>query len=217
MRAATSQLKYSKSGLTAVALLALAGCGGGPSGNSGDAADVLGNLAAFNSPRAPDLPPARRREVPVDCPIVQVADGQSAYRAYAGADRSSAGVKYQYSIGEVARECIAADGQIEIRIGISGYVQAGPAGASGTFNVPLRVVIRREGSDAAVVTKIYRVPTSIPPGDAATTFAHVTETINLPYLREAADEDYSIFVGFDGSGGENKPATAASRRPRRRG
>ena len=190
---------------------ATAGCGAGSGGE--DAGTTLGNLFAYNSLKAPPFPQAQKAQVAVDCPIVQVADGQASYRAYTGADHSSAGVRYQYSIGDVARECIASpDGRIEIRVGVAGYVLAGPSGASGTFNVPVKVVVRSEKDQSIVASKVYRVATSIPPGDSQATFSTVSEPLVVPYLREAADEDYSIYVGFDGPGGD----APQKRTPRRR-
>ena len=151
----------------------------------------------------------------VDCPIVQVADGQAAFRAYAGADRSSSGVKYQYSFADISRECVGVPGgQIGVRVGVAGYVLAGPAGGSGNFNVPVKVTIRRESDQAVVSTKIYRVATAIPPGETQSTFSVVSDQILVPFVSNEADEDYSIYVGFDAS---SEAPKANPRRNRRRG
>ncbi len=192
------------------AALALACCqGAAAQQDPGD--NTFGNLFR----RGPTTyPQDTRPKIDVDCPIVQVADGQASFRAYSGADRSAAGVKYQYTFGELARECVATpDGRLELRIGISGYVLAGPSGAAGTFNVPVKVVIKRDSDHSIAATKVMRVATAIPPGESQSAFSAVTETIVIPFLRPEADEDYSIYVGFDSAGPE-KPVKKQKRKRR---
>jgi hypothetical protein len=151
--------------------------------------------------------------VRVNCPIVQINDGGASYRTYVGNDRSSAGVRYQYSLGEVTRECVGTHaGQIEIRVGITGYVLAGPTGASGNFNVPVKVTIRNDNNAQVVSSKTYSIPTSIPQGETQSAFSAISDTVSVPILSENADEDYSIYVGFD----NGQPAVPAKARPPRR-
>ena len=139
--------------LTAAALAACNATSGLPSLGAPAGADpgenTFRNLISGNATRAvAAATPTNPGVVKVNCPVVQVADGGAAYRVYNGADRSSAGVRYQYSLGELTRECIGTHaGQIEIRVGISGYVLAGPTGASGSFNVPVKVVGRNDNTD----------------------------------------------------------------------
>ncbi len=174
-------------------------------------ANSSGNI--FNYRPTPAEPAGVRKEADVDCPIVQVPSEQSVFRAYTGSDRSAAGVRYQYSFGEMSRECLAApNNRIEIRVGVSGYVLAGPSGASGTFNVPIKVSVRRESDQALVASKTYRVATSIAAGESQSTFAVVSDPMPVAYISRAADEEYSIYVGFEGGGGPEK----AQKRPARR-
>ena len=214
-----------KRSVAALALLVpLAGCSSVlPSFSGGNSFEnLLGGSKQPPSAAVPDTPLAHGLlAVPVgpdtriDCPIVQVADGQAAFRAWNGADRSSSGVKYQYSFGDMSRECVgAAGGQIAIRVGVSGYVLAGPAGGSGNFNVPVKVTIRRESDQAVISTKSYRVATAIPSGEAQSTFAAVTDPMMVPFISNETDEDYSIYVGFDAS---SEAPKAKPRRGKRRG
>ena len=85
----------------------------------------------------------------VDCPQIEVQDGTSAVRVYAGADQSNANLRYQFSLDNAARECQLADGQLNIKVGVAGRVLVGPAGAPSSFTVPVRVVIRRESDEQA--------------------------------------------------------------------
>jgi hypothetical protein len=184
--------------LTGLLALPLAGCGSSPS--EGGMGSTLGNLIAFNSTTAP---PAREikgsNEVDVECPEVLVADGQAAFRTHAGADKSSASVRHQYSFGEISRECRGVDGRIDIRVGVSGYVLSGPMGGPGSFQVPVRVFVRRDSDGQTVQSKTYKVAATNPPDQAQGPFSIVTEPLTVPLLRTDASQDYSIFVGFDGT------------------
>ena len=197
--------------VSAAAIGALtAGCSSLP--GLGEATPQGGNLFTYRAPTAP-ANPAALREVDVDCPIVQVADGQASFRTYAGADHSAAGVRYQYSLGEMSRECKAEEGgPIRIRVGVSGYVLAGPTGASGSFNVPVKVTVLRDSDKAVVASQVLRIATAIPAGESQSTFSAIAEGLNVPFTRTEADEDYSIYVGFEGGA----PAKAAATKVRRR-
>ncbi len=190
--------------------LPLAACGSSPS--EGGIGSTLGNLIAFNSRTAPAAPVLKASEVEVECPEVLISDGQASMRTYAGADKSSAGLRHQYSFGEMSRECRAVDGKIDIRIGVSGYVLAGPMGGPGSFQVPVRVSVRRDSDNQTVQTKTYRVAATIAAGQAQAAFALVSDPLSVPMIRTDASQDYSIFVGFDGS--PDKPEKAP---PKRRG
>jgi hypothetical protein len=176
-------------------LLPLAGCGSSPDGGL---SSTFGNLIAFNSPTAPPIRENKESgSIEVECPEVLVADGQAAYRTYAGADKSSAGVKHQYSFGEMSRECIATKDRIDIRVGVSGYVLSGPMGGPGAFQVPVRVSIRRDSDGQMLQTKTYRIAAAITAEQPQAPFAVVTEPLTVPFIRTEANMDYSIFVGFD--------------------
>ena len=187
--------------------LALAGCGG--RGADSDFTMTFGNLLAYNSTKAP--PVARLSgELAVECPSVNVAEGQAAYRAMAGAQ-----VRYQFSLGDIARECSAQDSTISIRVGVAGYLLAGQAGGAGTFSVPVKIVVRGQADERIVASRVVRVTASIPNGDTQGTFSFVADAITVPYLRPEADQDYEIFVGIDPKGAT--PEKPERRNPRRRG
>ena len=190
--------------------LPLAGCGGAPS--EGGIGSTLGNLIAFNSTTPPPAPVLKAAEIEVECPEVLVADGQASMRTYAGADRSNTGLRHQYSFGEMSRECRAQDGKIDIRVGVSGYVLAGPMGGPGSFQVPVRIFVRRDSDNQTVQSKTYRVAATIAADQSQAAFAVVTDPLTVPLIRTDASQDYSIFVGFDGS--PDKPQKAA---PKQRG
>jgi hypothetical protein len=127
-------------------------------------------------------------------------------RTYAGSAATSDSVRYQFSISETARECDVVNGQIAIKVGVSGRVLIGPAGAPGTYSVPVRIAIKREGADGVLASKLYPVTATIPPSEAGAPFTLVSEPMLVPFTREEAREDYSIIVGFDQNGRAAKPS-----------
>jgi hypothetical protein len=193
--------------LVGAAALGLAGCGG----KGEDPGNTLGNLFAYNTAN-PAPAPSLGKAIDVECPIVLVADSGGAYRIYAGADKSASSVKTQYSLGELSRECGAVDNNLTIRLGISGYVQAGPVGGPGSFSVPIKVTIQRESDKQPAAVKTYRIAATIPPGETQAPFALVTDPIAVPLLTRQADDDYSIYVGFDQGGKPERPQKVARRR-----
>ena len=191
--------------------LPLAACGGAPT--DGGIGSTLGNLIAFNAATAPAPRfPTGPNEIDVECPEVLIAEGQAAMRTYAGADRSNASLRHQYSFGEMSRECRAVEGKVDIRVGVSGYVLAGPMGGPGAFQVPVRVSVRRDSDGQIVQSKTYRIAAAIAGDQAQADFTLVSEPLTVPLIRTDVSQDYSIFVGFDGS--NDRPQQAA---PKRRG
>jgi hypothetical protein len=181
---------------------ALAGCSSIPAGQS--TSDTLANIFAFNSPTAPPAQ-ARKAETSVNCPIVDVAEGGAAVRVYAGG-QSNENVRYQYSLGDLARECSVENNQLVMKVGVEGQVLLGPRGAPGAFNVPVKVSVRREADEKILDTKIYRASVTIPSGSAQAPFSIVTDPIAVPYLGENAYDDYMVFVALDGTGARLPPS-----------
>ncbi|RYB01716.1 hypothetical protein D3272_24600 [Lichenibacterium ramalinae] len=183
---------------------------------TGGGGSVFGNLLAFHTSDPGPVPVAGQREDPLECPTIEILDGTASYRTYAGAEQTNEAVRYQFSMGEVARDCTKSGKEILLKVGVEGRVLLGPAGAPGSFTVPVRIAVRHDGDGKAVATKFFQVPATIAPGADSTTFQVVSEPIAVPFVTSHSDEDYTILVGFDASG---KPAPAAAgpdRKPRRR-
>ena len=195
--------------------LALGGCAATekliPSSDSVSA--TFGNLLAFNTSRPGAVPSATHPgDDPLRCPSLEVLDGTSSYRTYAGADQSNGNVRYQFSMGDVARDCTRSGNDILMKVGVEGRVLLGPAGAPGSFTVPVRIAVRRDSDQKPAAAKLYEVPATIASGETTGSFTIVTEPIAIPFLTSHADDDYTILVGFDSA---TKPAaaTAKSRHP----
>ncbi len=145
----------------------------------------------------------------INCPPVDVADNGAALRV-GGSDNAS--VRYQFNIGDRARECDpAGPGQVAIKVGVKGDVVVGPAGSPGTMSAPLRVEITDTASKKTVFSKVYNVAVTtdgLRPG----IFQVVTDPIVVPMPTLQLADVYTITVGF-GQGGE---AAAKPHRGRRK-
>jgi len=212
MRQATTAARTFRFSLALAAMGILSGCAGG---GSGDPADSIGNVlarGAFGGVKEQPVDPRPPTEAEVTCPTVDVREGGAAYRVYAGAQTNES-LRYQYALGDVVRDCRVMNGQILIKVGVEGKVLLGPAGQASNFSVPVYVGVRAENGEKIVTSKLYNASVSIPSGQSQGAFTVVTDELAVPYLREGANEDYLIFVGFENPGrGAPRPRTARRHR-----
>ena len=149
-----------------------------------------------NSSEKPIVRPVA--SVDINCPPVDVPDEGAAYRV-GGADNES--VRYQFNIGDTARECDPAGrGQATIKIGVKGELVVGPAGSPGTYSVPLKIVVTRESDNEPIYSETFKVEAATD-GVTAGAFRIVTEPIPVPMPTLQLADLYSITVGFEEGGG----------------
>jgi hypothetical protein len=145
----------------------------------------------------------------IDCPDVGVAEGGATARV-GGA--SSESVRYQFTIGDVARECDPQGSQFALKVGVSGRLLIGPAGSPGVYSSTLHVQVKRDEDGKLLVDKGYKIGADTAGGVQAP-FNFVTEPLMLPLTRARLDQDYSITVSLGQGGGQ----VLHVRRARRRG
>lgn len=215
-------LSAPKGAVAVLAALALSGCGGGSyvgslfgSGSSASAPTAQpvasGQPPAPGAPQSAVLPLFNTGPTELACPVVDVREGAAAHRVYAGAQSNST-VRYQFSMGDIARECRVQGNQLVLKIGVEGRVLLGPAGSPGSFSVPVSIAVRDEATRKYVATRNFRVAANIAQGSANTEFAVVSDEIAVPFKSLAANEDYIIFVGFDGASAATGNQAARRRR-----
>lgn len=205
-----------KSAVAIAALLSLAGCTGGGmgsllgSGSSGAAEPVASGQAAGQAAgQVAGVTGAASQTRDLVCPYVDIRDGAAAHRVYAG-QPSNESVRYQFSMGDIARDCRVAGNQLILKIGVEGRVLLGPAGSPGSFTVPVTIAVRDESSMAMVANRSYKVAASIGQGSSGTAFSVVSDEIAVPFKSLQGNMDYQVFVGFDGA------SSAAGSQPSRR-
>ena len=176
---------------------------------------VFGNLLAFHTSDPGPAPAGGARDEPIECPVIEILDGTSSYRTYAGTEQTNESVRYQFSMGEVARDCTKSGKDILMKVGVEGRVLLGPAGSPGSFTVPVRIAVRHDGDGKVVTSRLYQAPATIAAGSDSTTFQIVSDPLVVPFLSAHADGDYTILVGFDTAA--HAPAAASGeKRPGRR-
>lgn len=173
----------------------------------------LTNLIAFNK-LFPGSTPLPQSDISVDCPVIEVQDGTASVRVYKGGQANS-DVRYGFSMGDVARECSKIGDQLQLKVGVEGRVLIGPAGAPGTFTVPIRFAVRNDNSQKVLYSQLARVSATVAPSDTQAGFTYVTEPFSVPFVGRP-DEDFTILVGFDTSARAGADATdkPAKRKPR---
>lgn len=174
----------------------------------------LGHLVGF-SDLAPASAPLPQSDALVECPSMDVQDGTASARFYRGSGQGNDDVRYAFTVGDVARECSKVGGQLQLKVGVAGRLLIGPAGESGTYSVPLRIVVRNDATQKALSSQLARVSATVPAGQSQADFTYVTEPFAVPFVPHP-DDDYTILVGFDTTGKAADTAPAHHRRKPKR-
>lgn len=187
--------------------LALAGCSSGPAATSltgSTTGSLTGRLAGIfsNSGSGTSAQPGARAEAETDfrCPVVDVRNGTSTITTYGPGEASATNVRYQATIGETARECALLGATLTMKVGVEGRIIVGPLGAPPKVDVPLRIALVREGpTPKTLFSKLYRIPVTMPAGDANVPFIHVEDDLTVAKPSAADLENLIVYVGFDQS------------------
>jgi hypothetical protein len=158
-----------------------------------------------------DAPASKPDAGSLECPEVLVETGASSMRFPAGADGEN--VRYQLSLGPIARECALDGNNISIKVGVAGAAILGPLGQPGSYSGNLRVVVRRQKDEAVLGEKTFKVGATVPPGATRGEFRIVSDPFIVPFVSQRAADDYEILVGFtQGPESGDKPQKARKRR-----
>ena len=132
------------------------------------------------------------------CPPVSIRAGASTYGVAApGKQPVGNDLRYQATITRTARQCTRNGDQITARVGIQGRVIAGPAGAPGSVEVPIRVAVVQGGvQEKTIATKAYRTTVSMSE-DSSVPFSLVAEDLVYPIPPGATGDSYIFYIGFD--------------------
>lgn len=134
----------------------------------------------------------------VECPIVEVRQGASTITVYGAGESNSTNVRYQATIGQMARECAVRGSTLNIKVGVQGRILMGPVGGAGRLDIPLRLALVQEGAQPKTIwTKVYQVPVAVSADQTNVSFVHVEEDMTVPNPRPADLDSYVIYVGFD--------------------
>ncbi len=117
----------------------------------------------------------------VDCPQVTVRTGAATWQIPPGTGPTN--IRYQASLGQLARECAVLGDTMTVRVGIEGRVLLGPKGGPGAVSIPVRIAVIHEGPQPRTLwTKFYSIPVTMAQGTTQAAFAQVEDdvTFQLP-------------------------------------
>lgn len=159
-------------------------------------------------------PAATTGAASVSCPPLDIRQGAATLMSNAGgADASVTTLRYQATIGDMARECSVRGPNLNIKVGVHGRIILGPAGVPGTVELPLRLALVREGGEPKTLwTKLYRIPVTIASGQPHAPFLHIEEDLTVPMPSGDEADAYVIYIGFDPLGLREQPKRPQKRR-----
>lgn len=210
---------------SATLALALAGCAGGEGLDGAFGAQDTGVAARPGTSSAGVVNSAAAGALTVgsgpdaltyDCPPITVRTGAGTWQV---TDKPGGALRYQGTLGRLARECSIVGGNLQVKVGIEGRVLMGEKGAPGTVKVPIRVAVVQEGpTPKTITTKFFFVQVTVPADPGQVSFTAVEDQISIPLLKPAEMERHVIYVGFDPQGTETreKPKPAAKPKPKPR-
>jgi hypothetical protein len=205
------------SGLTVAAVLIaamIAGCSSNlaeapPDASGGSGFRQRMSNMFFGTPPA-DAQALATADPNLDCPAADIRSGASTLRLPTGADTTSSTLRYQATIGRLARECQVRGTTMTVKVGVQGRVIIGPAGGPGQVDIPLRYAIVREGPEPKpILTKLNRFTVTVGDGQTSAPFLQVEEDLTFPIPRGGELDSYVIYVGFDPAGEKEQPAKKA--------
>src|SRR5262245_32958032 len=134
-----------------------------------------------------------------DCPILEIRRGASTLAiATRGEGATAADLRYQLTFHQLARQCIAVDGMVRMRVGIQGRVIVGPAGAPPEVTVPIRYAVVREGVEPkTITTKFRRFSVAVPRDGNNVLFTDIEEDLTFPMPPLVDLQAYVVYVGYD--------------------
>jgi hypothetical protein len=167
-------------------MLAVAGC------QSGDAGSVLG-FGGGSKQKQPEEGKVLASELRAYCPMVTLKEETGFINRYAkGGEGDAAKLSWQASINAVTRSCNRQTGMLAMEVALAGRVVPGPAGASGTVTLPIKItVIRSDGEVLYSQTQNHQVALA---GNQAQQFLVKDSNVVVPI---PADNTLQVFAGFD--------------------
>ncbi|MGE0501551.1 MAG: hypothetical protein AB7I79_07765 [Rhizobiaceae bacterium] len=167
-------------------LLAAAGC------QSGDGIGALqlglSNKGSDEAQRAK----ISEAELRAYCPAVTLREGAAIVRSFAkGGDADPAKLQYQAAISDATRACTRSDSMLTMNVAVAGRVVTGPAGATGTVTLPIRVAVTR--GEEVLYSQIHQYQVALSPS-GATQFIFNDPNVVIPI---PAPRTVQVFAGFD--------------------
>src|SRR3954469_2485614 len=214
MRAGSTRLKLISARIAATAVLCAVASA------PASAQDLTDKMKSwlFGAPAVDNDPASANTAKEIGCPGVEVRNGAATLSIAApGVEAGPMTTRYQGTIADTAREGAPLGGVMTMKVGVQGRVLLGPAGAPGNVDVPLRIAVVQEGvNPKTIVSKFYRVPVQVQPGQTSVPYAQVEQDLTFPMPPPAVLEAYVVYVGFDPNSAPAKPERKPAKQKQKR-
>ncbi|MCJ8151435.1 hypothetical protein MNR02_12715 [Shinella sp. H4-D48] len=154
------------------------------------------NLGVTSDPSGIETATQQQTQVAViqgSCPQVYLQDGTAVLQRYArGAKDDPQNLAYQVTLADTTRQCVINSSQLSITVMVQGRIVVGPAGASGTVNVPIRVSVL-DGTNT-LYTQLVQYPVTVPADGTAGQFIFKQDNIAVP---GGSGGFTKVYVGFE--------------------
>lgn len=169
-----------RAGMIVGAVALLSACTSGGGGGAG---------LDTGAPRPVALPGSADPEgaIPRYCPQVSLREGTAILRKGAGDE-----LQYVASIVSTSRECHIVDGELRMKVGVSGRVVPGPGLKPGAVALPIRVAVVRGGD--VLYTAQGSQSVELQPAQGVNQFVYVDQAVAVP---EPTARNLVIYAGFD--------------------
>lgn len=140
------------------------------------------------------------------CPGAEIRFGAEAINLYTNnAQPTPDSLRFQVNVQRVARECDVVGDNVVARVGAAGRVIAGPKGAGGKVEVPVRIVAMN--GDKQVYTTLKTLSVDVQPPDYGANWSVVDESVSIP---TAIANSTTIYIGLED---KNRPAKPVKPKP----
>ena len=171
-----------------ISLLAiLAGC---------NQTDKPADLGVTSDPSGVQAAAQQQTQVAViqgSCPQVFLRDGTAVLRRYAkGGKDDPSKLLYQVTLADSTRQCVLNESQLVMTVMVQGRIVVGPAGASGTVTVPIRVAVM--DGETSHYSELVQYPVTVPADGSAGQFIFTQSNVSIPAGSGGFTKAY---VGFE--------------------
>jgi len=144
------------------------------------------------------------------CPEVDIADGGSVLRTFAGSAGDGSRLHHQIGFGQLGRECaVRSDGSVSVKVGAQVRALLGPTGKPGRFDIPVTIALKF--NDQVLAARSRRVAIQVPDGAAQGTVSVIENDLIVPPAKAVG---YDIVVSLAGPAARD-PGPGRSAKPKR--
>ena len=154
------------------------------------------NLGVTSDPSGIEAAAQQKTQIAVvqgSCPQVYLRDGTAVLERFGkGAKDDPQNLLYQATLADTTRQCVLNENQLVMTVMVQGRIVSGPAGGSGTVNLPIRVAVLDGPNELYSQTVQY--PVTIPADTGSGQFIFTQANVAIP---GGSGGFTKVYVGFE--------------------